>query len=221
MIITISRQYRAGGSEVAARVAAALEWSVIDDALVEAVAARSGFTPEDVRSLEESVPTFLERFGRFSALSSPEGLLSTPSAIEDPAAMTLAHVSRDVIEEIGRRNRIVLVGRAAAVVLEAERNAIHVRLVAPLANRMRAAMDAEGCSEDEALAEIQQRDENRARYHRDLFDRDWNDPLNYHLVLNTGSLGFAGAAEVIAARARALGWAPDSVVSNSRQDSSD
>ena len=206
MIITISRQVRAGGSEVAAQVAEALGWSVVDDALIDAVAERSGFTPEDVRSLEESVPTFLERFAQSSALSSPEALLSTPSAIEVPATTTLAHVTREVIEEFGRRDRVVLVGRAAAVVLESKRDAIHVRLVAPLCMRIRATVDALGCSDDEARAEVQERDENRARYHRDLFGRDWNDPLNYHLILNTGALGVSGAADLIVARARTLGW---------------
>jgi cytidylate kinase len=213
LIITISRQFRAGGSEVAAEVAEALGWSVVDDSLVDAVAERSGFSPEEVRSLEESVPTFMERFAQYSALASPEGLLSTPSAIESPATTTLAHVTRSVIEEFARRDRIVLVGRAAAAVLEAERDAIHVRLVAPLSLRLRATMDALGCSEEEARVEVQERDENRARYHRDLFGRDWNDPLNYHLVLNAGALGVSGAAELIVARARALGWSAKGPVS--------
>ena len=35
MIITISRQYGAGGSEVAQRVASALDWKVVDNELVE------------------------------------------------------------------------------------------------------------------------------------------------------------------------------------------
>ena len=42
MLITISRQYGAGGSEVARRVAAALEWRVVDNELIEQVAARAG-----------------------------------------------------------------------------------------------------------------------------------------------------------------------------------
>ena len=209
MIITISRQFRAGGSEVAALVAETLGWSVVDDALIDAVAERSGFTPEDVRSLEESVPTFLERFAQYSALSSPEGLLATPSAIESPATTTLAHVTREVIEEFGRRDRVVLVGRAAAVVLESKRDAIHVRLVAPLNVRLHATVEALECSKEEARVEVQERDENRARYHRELFGRDWNDPLNYHLILNTGALGISGAADLIVARTRTLGWSPD------------
>ncbi len=206
MVITISRQRMAGGSDVATRVAESLGWTVVDDALIDAVAERSGFSPEDVKDLEESVPSFLERFAQSSALSSPENLLSTPSAIDEPAAIKLAHVTREVIEELGGRDRLVFVGRAAAVVLASERNAIHVRLVASFDYRVRQTISKLGLSEQEARSEVKQRDEGRARYHKELFGRDWNDPVNYHLVLNTEILGAIGAAELIVARARSLGW---------------
>lgn len=206
MVITISRQYMAGGSDVAARVAETLGWTVVDDALIDAVAERSGFAPEDVQSLEESVPSFMERFAQSSALSSPENLLSTPSAIDGPATVRLAHVTRDVIEELGQQDRLVFVGRAAAAVLASERNAIHVRLVAPIESRVREAMNRLGLSEEEARSAVEERDRGRERYHKELFGRDWNDPVNYHLVLNTEILGRAGAAELIVTRARSLGW---------------
>ena len=206
MVITISRQYMAGGSDVASRVAEALGWTVVDDALIDAVAERSGFSPEDVKTLEERVPSFMERFAQSSALSSPENLLSTPSAIEEPATIQLAHVTRAVIEELGGRERLVFVGRAAAAVLASERNAIHVRLVASLESRVQEAIRQLGVSEDEARATVEERDRGRERYHKELFGRDWNDSVNYHLVLNTEILGRAGAAELIVARARALGW---------------
>lgn len=206
MVITISRQYMAGGSDVAARVAEALGWTVIDDALIDAVAERSGFSPEDVQSLEESVPSFMERFAQSSALSSPENLLSTPNAIDGPATVKLAHVTREVIEELGRQDRLVFVGRAAAAVLTSERDVIHVRLVASLEFRVHEAIDRLGLGEQEARSEVEERDRGRELYHKELFRRDWSDPVNYHLVLNTEVLGRAGAAQLIVARARSLGW---------------
>ncbi len=206
MVITISRQYMAGGSDVAARVAEALGWTVIDDALIDVVAERSGFSPEDVQSLEESVPSFMERFAQSSALSSPENLLSTPNAIDGPATVKLAHVTREVIEELGRQDRLVFVGRAAAAVLTSERDVIHVRLVASLEFRVHEAIDRLGLGEREARSEVEERDRGRERYHKELFGRDWSDPVNYHLVLNTEVLGRAGAAELVVARARSLGW---------------
>jgi cytidylate kinase len=59
---------------------------------------------------------------------------------------------------------------------------------------------------EKAAAAIEESDATRARYHRQYYRRDWNDPVNYHLVLNTEALGLNGAADLIVSRARALGW---------------
>lgn len=206
MIITISRQYLAGADKVAKRVADELGWLVVDDAFIEALAERSGFDPEDVKGLEERVPSFMERFAQSSALSIPEFLISAPDATFEPEAIKLAHVTRDLVTELGRRDRVVLVGRAAAAVLARERDAIHVWLVASIEYRVREAIRRYGMSESEARAAVAARDTSRARYHRELYDRVWADPVNYHFVLNTELLGTEGAAEMILARARALGW---------------
>ena len=206
MIITLSRMHLAGADKVAERVAAELGWTVVDDAFIETLAERSGFDREDVKSLEERVPTFMERFAQSSALSTPELLASAPDAIEEPEAIKLAHLTRDLVEELGRQSRVVLVGRAAAAVLARERDAIHVWLVASVEYRTREAMRRFGMSESEARAAIAERDTSRARYHLELYHRVWADPVNYHFVLNTEVLGVVGAADLIVARARTLGW---------------
>ena len=109
MLITISRQYLAGAAGVAKRIADTLDWTVVDDAFIEGVAEKSGYSREDVQSLEESVPSFLERFAQSSALSFPEFLVSTPSAMEEPDAVKLAHVTKEFVQELGRRDRVVMV----------------------------------------------------------------------------------------------------------------
>jgi hypothetical protein len=56
-VITISRMFGSGGSDVAARVADTLGWSLLDNALVDRVAARLGRTPVEVKAIEERVPS--------------------------------------------------------------------------------------------------------------------------------------------------------------------
>jgi cytidylate kinase len=206
MFITISRQFAAGASEVSRRVAEELGWKVVDDAFIEEIAARTGYTPEDIAGLEERVPSFMERFAQSSAISLPENLLSSPSSIDQPDTIKLAHVSRELVEELGREDRVVLVGRAAAAVLASESSAIHVRLVASVEYRVQQAIRRLGHSEKQARAAIAESDRNRELYHRELYGRDWNDPVNYHMVFNTEVLGPEGAAQLVVARARQLGW---------------
>jgi cytidylate kinase len=206
MFITISRQFAAGGSKVAKAVADSLDWTVVDDAFIHEIAQRTGYSPEEIADMEERVPSFMERFARSSAAAFPENLVASPSWIDQPDALRLARVTRDVVEELGHRDRVVLVGRAAAAVLAREKSAIHARLVAPVDYRVRQAIDRLGLPEKKALSHLEEIDDNRARYHRELYDRDWNDPVHYHFVLNTGLLGSQGAARIIVGHARELGW---------------
>ena len=208
MLITISRQYGAGGSEVAARVARALGWRVVDNELVERVAVRAGMAPEDVAQLEERVSTFIERLARTLVAATPELLVppeaggTAPTLSEDD----LVRVTELVVEEVAAEGRVVLVGRAAPAVLARERDAIHVKVVAPREWRIRTAAARLGVSAEEAAKVTDETDKMRARYNRQHYQRDWNDPENYHLTLNTAALGLDGATEVVVARARTLGW---------------
>lgn len=208
MLITISRQYGAGGSVVAARVAEALGWRVVDNELVERVAARAGLAPEDVASREERVPTFIERLAQTIVAGTPE-LLVPPEAGGTVASLSesdLVRITERVVREVAAEGRVVLVGRAAPAVLARQGDALHVQVVAPRDSRVRAAAERLGLSLEEAARVTDDTDKMRARYHREYYQRDWADPVNYHMVLNTGALGVDGAASLVVRRARELGW---------------
>ena len=64
MIVTISRQFGAGGSEVARRVAAGLGWKLVDNDLIDRVAQQAGLPREEVARQEERAPGYLERLIR-------------------------------------------------------------------------------------------------------------------------------------------------------------
>lgn len=207
MLITISRQYGAGGSAVAARVADALGWRVVDNELVERVAARAGLTAEDVATREERVPTFIERLAQTIIAATPE-LVVPPEAdgTVGLAEADLVRITERVVEEVAQEGRVVLVGRAAPAVLAREQAALHVRLVAPRDYRIRVAAERLGASPEDAARVLDDTDKNRARYHWEYYHREWSDPANYHMVLNTAALGLGGAVEVIVGRARGMGW---------------
>jgi cytidylate kinase len=208
MIITVSRQYGAGGSEVARRVAAALGWRVVDNELVEAVAARTGLQPSDVAEREERVPSFIERLARTLVASTPElSPARVPGGIIPRLQEAdLVRITENVVEEIAAGGKVVLVGRAAPAVLARELDTLHVKLVAPRAYRIRTMAERLGMDQDDAAALLDETDSMRAQYHRQYYQRDWNDPVNYHMVLNTGVLGLDGAATIVADEAKRRGW---------------
>lgn len=201
MVITISREYGAGGSEVAQKVADVLGWSVVDNELIERVAARAGVSPGEVADREERVPGFIERLGRTLATASPELFPPPGGTIEELSEEQLVRITEGVVAELAAQGRVVMVGRAAPAVLGDE-SALHVKLVAPILFRVQRTVDRLGITPDRARKIIDDMDSHRERYHREYYDRDWHDPLNYHMTLNTGRLGMAGASAVVATRAK-------------------
>ena len=115
-------------------------------------------------------------------------------------------ITQSVVAEMARRGKVVLVGRAAPAVLGQQEDTLHVKLVAPRTFRTHAVCERFGIEPDEASRQMDEMDGKRARYHREYYHRDWADPVNYHMTLNSGLLGLAGVTDVIVARARSLGW---------------
>ena len=204
MLITISRHYGAGGSEVARRVAAALEWSLVDNEFIEQVARRAGLPPEEVADREERCLSVLERLSLTMASSAPELYPPETGTAEDRDEVMVVRMTESLVAELAAEGRAVLVGRAAPAVLGQGGDALHVKLVAPEAFRLEQVCRRLSLDQKEAREVLKRTDKNRARYHREYYDRDWDDPVNYDMVLNTDRLQFDGAAAVIVARARAL-----------------
>ncbi len=211
MIITISRQFGAGGSEVARRVAESLDWRVVDNELIDRVAAKAGLPPEEVAQREERAPNFIERLARALARSAPELFPAPAAKVPEPEEAALVRVTETVVAELAAEGRVVLVGRAAPAVLRGEHDALHVKIVAPVALRLQAAVARLGVDPKEAEKVLQETDGNRARYLQQHYGRDWEDTTNFHMVLNSGALGLDEAAALIVVAARRK-WGPTAFV---------
>jgi cytidylate kinase len=207
MLITVSREFGAGGSLVAAHAARALGWRLVDNDFVARVAARAGLPEATVALRDERAPGFREWLLRALARAAPD--LFSPATASPPAELeeaALVKVTESVVADLAAEGRVVLVGRAAPAVLERKESALHVRVVAPKADRIRAVMARHALGSSDAQKLMEETDRDRQRYHRDYYDRDWADPTHFHLVLNTGLLGYEGAGEVIVDRAVRMGW---------------
>ena len=207
MIITIARQYGAGGAEIARRVAERLAWRVVDNDFIDRVAARAGLTPDEVAAREERVPGFIERLAWALASASAEFAVPTGPGIEALSEPQLVRITEGVVAEVAREGRVVLVGRGAAAILGERERALHVRVVASLAVAAERIAGRLGVSIEEARKQIAEVDGRRARYHKEFYGRDWGDPVNYHITLNTGLLGLDGATDLIVREAGRRGWA--------------
>jgi len=187
-VITITRQYASGGSEVARLVAAELGWDVIDNEFVDEVARRAGLPPT-------------------LAAGSPEMFIATAGVPRvEPDEAAIVQLTERVIAEAAAQGRIVLVGRGAQAVLAQRPDALHVYVVAPKPWRMKHAVERLGVSPADVAKVVDETDRQRDHYVKTYYGRHRQDVVNYDMVVNTGKLGIDGAAALVVAEARRRNW---------------
>jgi cytidylate kinase len=103
-----------------------------------------------------------------------------------------------VVLAAAHRGKVILVGRGAQFLLPAEKG-LAVRVIAPLAYRVRHIMQDTGQTAEQARTWVENADQERCDFVRRYFRRDVADPHLYDLVINVDRLGPAGAAETIVA----------------------
>lgn len=206
-VITITRQYASGGSDVARRVAAELRWEVIDNEFVDEVARRAGLPADAVAQREERAPGLLERLARTLAAGSPEMFIATGGVPRvEPDEATIVQMTERVIAEAAAHGRIVLVGRGAQAVLAQRPDALHVYVVAAKPWRARFAVERLGVDAAEVDKVVDDTDRQRDQYVRTYYGRHRPDVVNYDMVVNTEKLGIDGAAALVVAEARRRTW---------------
>jgi cytidylate kinase len=201
-VISISRQYGSGGSEVAERVAEALGWELLDNAIVDAVAARLDMTAEEVEAREERVPSLVERLASAMTLGSPEMLITGEHPLGAPSEEQLVATTAQIVEEAVSRGHVVLVGRGAQSQLAERQDAFHVFCYAPRADLIARAAKRLGISPAEAARVVDDTNRAREQYVKRHWNRVWQSVDNYHLCVNTSWVGIPETAEMVVRAAR-------------------
>lgn len=201
-VVTISRLYGSGGSEVAALVAKELGWTLLDNAVVDAVAARLGITPAEVAAREERIPSLAQRLAEAMALGSQDWLSPLSAEKREPTDEQLIEVTHRIVNEAIARGPLVLVGRGAQAMLAERGDAIHVFCYAPRGALIARSMTRDRLDEHGAAKKVDDTNAHREQWVRKHWGRSWRDHANYHLAVNTDWLGIAGAADLIVYAAR-------------------
>jgi hypothetical protein len=194
--ITISRQAGASGRTVAAQVIKRLndrdpdspQWTIWDDELVERVAHDAHLPATKVAALEDVRPSWLEEaLGTF--------VVSEPPADE----MKVYARVRDSIRALVAKGHVIIVGRGAVFVTDGIPGGIHVRLVAPIEQRIEWTARARNMSPKAAAEWVRKTDDARvAFYHRHFPGRPFV-PESFHATYNTAASTVEQIAESILA----------------------
>ncbi|MBK7630970.1 MAG: cytidylate kinase-like family protein [Ignavibacteriales bacterium] len=115
-----------------------------------------------------------------------------------PSEWTIIHKTTEIILQLAKFGKTIIVGRGSAIITSKLPNCFHIRLVAPLEQRLKHVQEVFNYSKPNAMEYIKREDENRKKYLKSHFFREPDDATIYHLVINTGKLSYLEVADVIA-----------------------
>jgi CMP/dCMP kinase len=166
-IITVSREYGAGGGEVAHRLAAALGWELLDRELLNQAAAVENIPDADLEGLDEREIGLLDRFRL------------------NPQHLRYMNGLTEAVKQAVARGKVVLVGRGTRQLVGDAPGALHLRLAAPRGWRVLRMALLEGKTPEQALARCLAVERTRERFMRYFFGGT-AQAEQFDLVVNTG-----------------------------------
>ncbi len=185
--LTIAREYGSGGAVVGRRISEQLGWKLLDKAFIENIAHAAKVDPQSARRFDERTDSWLERLAHQGAglwRGAFEGTVIVPQP-DFFDAETMAALAQNLIEQAYQQGNCVVVGRGAQCVLQGRKNAFHLFIYAPWAERVaRVQQRLPGKTDIEEL--IRSTDRQRADYIRTYFGCNWMDPHLYHLMICSG-----------------------------------
>ena len=181
-IITISREFGAGGHTLGKKVAEALGIPFYDQEIIDRAVADTGFSPEFVKEAGEYASTthsFLFNLILSHSVSTvPGGELSNYDKIYIAQAR--------IIQELAEKSPCVIVGRCADYILRERDDCLNIFVHATDEYRKQRILEQYGEIEGKSISErLEEKDKKRILYYRHYTDRDWGDVKNYHLTVNT------------------------------------
>ena len=183
IVITISREYGSGGRYIGKLVADKLGIKLYDKEFIEKLAEETGLSEEYIENNEQkrdSLSSFNN--GYYSGLTNSDELFLKES---------------NLIKEVSSKESCVIIGRCADFILKDEKNVIKIFIYSNMKDKMKRATEIYGLNKEKAEKEITRIDKLRANHYKYYTEKDWNNPSNYDICINSDSLGVENAADLI------------------------
>lgn len=125
------------------------------------------------------------------------GELIPPESGNFMSDLNLFNYQAKVLKELAGRESYICIGRACDYVLKDYDHVLKVFIYASKEQCIRRETIRQGVSEKEAIRYIQKTDKYRREYYKYHTGREWEDPYNYDLCLDTTNLTYRQAADMI------------------------
>ncbi len=193
IVISIGRQFGAGGRRVGQALAKELGIAYYDKELIMEAAKEFGFAPaffeendEKSASLSGNVLQWMESFVT-------NGFGSKNYLSQD----TLFEMQSEVVRKVAEKHSCVIVGRCSDYVLRDYPNCVSVFLHSSDEDRIQRIRERSGLTAEEAIAKMRMEDKKRAAYYNFYSSKTWGESATYTLSVDVSSIGVEQTVQLI------------------------
>ena len=193
-VIAITRTCGSGATSISKQLADDLCIDLYDRKLLQLASDDSGINEALFAQADEHVKnSLLYRVSK----KVYNGELIPPESDDFTSNDNLFNYQAKVLKELAEKESYICIGRAADYILRDNPNLITVFIYAPLEKCIDKEMDRLGINRKQAEKHILSTDKYRREYYKYHTGREWENPYNYDLCLNTGKLTYDQCVEVI------------------------
>jgi cytidylate kinase len=191
--VTISRETGAGGVPLAEQLAHYLQthgpktgrpWTVFDKNLVEQILA------------DHNLPKELARYMPEDKVSQLNDMVEELLGLHPPS-WTLMRQTTETILHLAELGNVILVGRGSTAITAELDNVFHVRLVGSPEKRVQLVEEFYHLDRKAALDFMRKEDRGRRRFLKKYFEQEIDNPLLYHMIINTDRFSYEEATRLI------------------------
>ncbi len=183
-VVTISRECGSQGQEVAEKLSTAIGFDLFHNEILEAMIETSKSSKALVETLDEKAMNIVDDI--------VADLIHKHHLWPDDYSKLLLQI----LNTIGNHGNAIILGRGANFAL-ADTNALKIRIVAPDSMRLKHIQKTRDLNADDARKVMVSTDANRTAFVKRYFNADAEDPANYDLILNTGTLSVDKTVDVL------------------------
>ena len=183
IIITIAREYGSGGRYIGKLIAEKLKIKLYDKEFISKLAEETGLSAKYIETSEQK-RSALETLnnGYYSGLSNSDELFISES---------------ELIKKIADDDSCVIVGRCADFILKDKKDVIKIFVYSDMKGKVNRAVNIYGLDENNAEKEINRINKLRANHYKYYTEKEWKNPENYDICINSDGIGVEKAAELI------------------------
>lgn len=186
-VITISREFGAGGRTLGEKLCTRFGFRLVDGHVIDELARKAKISGDWLTAMEKEASSPL--LGLIASLVTTGGHYLAPGmpAKDAERKKYIAFLDK-VMSAMAREGGYVLLGRGSQLVLKDHAKAFHILLVARFEDRMHFIMERYCLGEGEAKKLIKDKERQREAVASHIFETDIDDPGHYHMSLNTSRL---------------------------------